>query len=73
MTRWPAHRDGSEIGFVTSAVYSPRLGRNIGYAMVPLAFGALGTHLRVSTPDGERDATVVRKPFVDPGKQIPKS
>ena len=35
---------------------------------------ALGRyHLGVATADGERDATVVRKPFVDPGKQIPKS
>ncbi len=73
MTRWPVQRDGREIGFVTSAVHSPRLDRNIGYAMVPAAFGKLGTDLRVSTPDGERDAMIVRKPFVDPGKRIPRS
>ena len=61
------------IGFVTSAVWSPRLDRNIGYAMVPTAFAELGTRLRVATPDGEREATVVPKPFVDPDKEIPKS
>jgi glycine cleavage system aminomethyltransferase T len=33
----------------------------------------LGTTIRVETPDGRRDATVVQMPFVDPGKQIPKS
>ena len=27
---------GREIGRVTAACYSPRLGRNIGYAMVPI-------------------------------------
>ena len=32
MTRWPVQQDGHQIGFVTSAVYSPRLNRNIGYA-----------------------------------------
>ena len=73
MTRWPVHRDGEEIGFVTSAVYSPRLGRNIGYAMVPAATAELGTRLGVTTADGERDATVVPRPFVDPDKEIPKS
>ena len=73
MTRWPVHQDGDEIGFITSAVYSPRLDGNIGYAMVPAASGKLGSQLGVTTPDGERDATVVRRPFMDPGKQIPKS
>ena len=73
MDRWPVSRDGEEIGFVTSAVHSPRLGRNIGYALVPAATGELGTRLGVVTPDGERDATVVPRPFVDPGKDIPKS
>ena len=73
VTRWAVHQGGEEIGFVTSAVYSPRLGRNIGYAMVPTASAELGTRLSVTTPDGERDATVVPWPFVDPDKQIPKS
>ena len=73
MARWPVHQDGDEIGFITSAVYSPRLDGNIGYAMVPAASGKLGSQLGVTTPDGERDATVVRRPFMDPGKQIPKS
>ena len=73
MTRWAVHRDGEEIGFVTSAVYSPRLGRNIGYAMVPAPAAELGTGLRVTTPDGVREARVVPRPFVDPDKEIPKS
>ena len=73
MTRWPVHQNGEKIGFVSSAVYSPRLKRNIGYAMVPAAAGTLGTRLGVTTPDGERDATVVVRPFVDPDKEIPKS
>jgi len=73
MTRWPVHRNGEEIGFVSSAVYSPRLDRNIGYAMVPTAAAELGTRLSVATPKGERGATVVPRPFVDPDKAIPKS
>lgn len=74
MTRWPV-TDGSErIGDVTSAVYSPRLEKNIGYAMVPVAKAELGTRFTVSIPgEGDREATVVPKPFIDPGKEIPKS
>jgi glycine cleavage system T protein len=74
MTRWPVFCDGQAIGFVTSALYSPRLGSNIGYANVPAELGALGTRLQVDVPDvGERQAVVVVKPFVDPTKEIPKS
>lgn len=74
MTRWPVQADGRAAGHVTSAVYSPRLRKNIGYAMVPVACAALGTSLAVTIPGaGERPATVVAMPFVDPNKQIPKS
>ena len=36
-------------------------------------FSQLGTRLEVDTPAGMREATVVKKPFVDPTKEIPKS
>jgi glycine cleavage system aminomethyltransferase T len=43
MTRWPVRKGSENIGQVTSAIYSPRLQKNIGYAMVPVAHAALGT------------------------------
>ncbi|MEW5987651.1 MAG: glycine cleavage T C-terminal barrel domain-containing protein [Chloroflexota bacterium] len=74
MTRWAVSHDGRPIGFITSALYSPRLKKNIGYANVPVELSRLGTELVVSVPDiGERPAVAVRKPFVDPDKDIPKS
>jgi len=74
MTRWPVARNGQHLGQVTSAVYSPRLKKNLGYAWVPIEYAELGTHLTITLPDGdERSATVVPKPFVDPEKEIPKS
>ena len=73
MTRWPVSRDGEPVGYVTSAIHSPRLKKNIGYAMVPIDHSALGTRLTVRTPAGDAAATVVRKPFIDPGKEIPKA
>ncbi len=71
-TPWPTLRDGALVGRVTSAIYSPRLRKNIGYAMVPIDDSKLGTELRVDTPWAERGARVVRKPFIDPEKGIPK-
>jgi len=74
LTRWPVSVDGKRVGFVTSAVFSPRLKKNIGYAMLPVEHAGLGTALTVAVPDvGDRRATIVKKPFVDPAKNIPKS
>ena len=74
VTRWPVTRDGAQLGNVTSAVYSPRLKENIGYAWVPIEHTGVGTNLTITLPNGdERSATVVPKPFVDPKKEIPKS
>lgn len=72
MTRWPVRRGNTPLGEVTSAVYSPRLAKNIGYAMLPVGYTALGTLVTVDTADGERSATVVPMPFIDPAKTIAK-
>ena len=72
--RWTVAANGTGPGQVTSTVYSPRLKKNIGYAMLPAAHAALGTALTVVIPGvGARKATVVPRPFVDPDKAIPKS
>jgi aminomethyltransferase len=73
MTTWPVEARGEAIGHVTSAIHSPRLKANIGYAMVPTEHSDLGTELTVKHPGGSRTATVMKKPFIDPGKEIPKS
>ncbi|MBI3982009.1 MAG: glycine cleavage system protein T [Gemmatimonadetes bacterium] len=73
-TKWPVAAAGRPVGRITSAIYSPRLKKNIGYAMVPVPNAAAGTKLSVSIPGaGERSATVVPMPFVDPTKEIPKA
>ena len=73
MTKWAVARDHTRIGSVTSAIHSPRLKKNIGYAMVPIEYAAVGSELTVQTPRGERGAVVVEKPFIDPKKEIPKT
>lgn len=71
--KWPVVEGGTEIGKVTSAIYSPRLAKNIGYAWVPVERSELGTTLTVESEWGTRTATVVPMPFVDPEKRIPVS
>jgi aminomethyltransferase len=72
--KWPATAlGGGRIGMVTSAIYSPRLERNIGYCWLPAAMATKGTRVRVETEWGTRTATVVAMPFVDPEKRIPVS
>lgn len=74
VTKWPVKKDGKVIGRVTSALYSPRLKKNIGYANVPKEHAEKGSQLTVEVPEaGARQAKVVPKPFVDPKKEIPKS
>ena len=72
-TKWPAHSDGQRVGKVTSAIYSPRLEKNIGYCWVPVERSAAATSLRVESEWGTRTATIVPMPFVDPEKRIPVS
>ncbi|MGZ4147156.1 MAG: glycine cleavage T C-terminal barrel domain-containing protein [Actinomycetota bacterium] len=71
--KWPVTDGGSSLGKVTSAIYSPRLRKNIGYAWLPAERSNLGESVRVETEWGTRTATVVEMPFVDPAKQIPVS
>ncbi|HEY7685599.1 MAG TPA: glycine cleavage T C-terminal barrel domain-containing protein [Gemmatimonadales bacterium] len=73
MTKWRVLAQGSPVGHITSAIHSPRLRKNIGYAMVPVALATPGTTFTVGVPDGgDRSATVVPMPFIDPKKEIPK-
>jgi glycine cleavage system aminomethyltransferase T len=69
---FPVNKGGSRIGEVTSACFSPRLEKNIGFAMVPIEHAELGTELEVERPEGTTSAVVVEKPFIDPRKTTPK-
>ena len=69
-TFWPIEKDGKIIGKVTSAVYSPRLKKNIALAMIEINYSELGNQLDVQTYEGKYSATIVEKPFYDPKKKI---
>ncbi len=69
--KWPVTDGGETIGSVTSAIYSPRLDRNIGFAWLPSDRSTLGATAGVRTEWGDRTATVVEMPFVDPKQADP--
>jgi glycine cleavage system aminomethyltransferase T len=69
--KWPIVDGGRTVGKVTSAIHSPRLRKNIGYAWLPTEASSLGSTIQVRTEWGDRTGTLVEMPFVDPGKQIP--
>ena len=69
---WNMAIDGLVIGKVTSAVYSPRLEKNIALAMVTSEHAGLATEFIVHARDGDRIAIAVEKPFYDPNKSIAK-
>ncbi|MEQ8665910.1 MAG: glycine cleavage T C-terminal barrel domain-containing protein [Rhodospirillales bacterium] len=70
---WPLSKDGEVVGKVTSAIYSPRLEKNIALAMVSVEHTAIGTVLDAETELRTVPATVVETPFFDPKKSIAKS
>ena len=69
-TFWSIKKENNIIGKVTSAVYSPRLKKNIALAMVNIKNSEIGNNLEVETINGKFKAIVVVKPFYDPKKKI---
>jgi aminomethyltransferase len=71
-TFWKLLKNNTEIGKITSAVYSPRLKKNIALAMISVEQSELGNKFKVITNKGTFVCTVVEKPFYDPKKKIAK-
>lgn len=61
---WPVQVDGKTVGAITSAIWSPRLKRNVGPGMIDRGFWDTGQAVRVCTQDGvERAGEVSDLPF----------
>ena len=67
---WPLRVRDAPVGKVTSAVYSPRLEKNIALALVRLPFDAIGTTGHMKMDGHTRAFEIVDKPFFDPNKAI---
>ena len=69
-TFWDINKNGNIVGKVTSAVYSPRLKRNIALAIVSTEVADIGNVVDVSMRHGTVQASIVEMPFFDPKKKI---
>ena len=67
---WPILKEGIKVGTVTSAIYSPRLQKNIALAMISIDHTASGRVLHVDKLSETRTCTVVPIPFYDPKKSL---
>ncbi|MEM8798020.1 MAG: glycine cleavage T C-terminal barrel domain-containing protein, partial [Pseudomonadota bacterium] len=67
---WPVLKDGTQVGYVTSAIHSPRLEKNIALAMITTEHSETGTALSVDAPGEPRGAFIVPTPFYDPKKAL---
>jgi aminomethyltransferase len=70
---WDIYVDESVVGKVTSAVYSPRLKKNIALGMIKVAYSNLGQVLTVDSGTKKLHAIVSQKPFYDPNKSLTKN
>jgi aminomethyltransferase len=67
---WPILKDAARIGRVTSAVYSPRLEKNIALAMVDADHAVVGIEVEVLVENMLVRAEIVERPFYDPKKSL---
>ena len=72
-TFWKITKNNEIVGKITSAVYSPRLKKNIALAMVSIDQSKIGLNLNVDVLSKKVKATIVEKPFYDPKKKIATS
>ena len=70
---WPVKKGEQKVGKVTSAVYSPRLKKNIALAMLSVKSIEKSIKFQVETSHGSFPAHIVDLPFYDPNKSITKS
>jgi glycine cleavage system aminomethyltransferase T len=67
---WAIESDGEHVGEITSAIYSPDLDKNIGFAMVNIDSAKTGTKLTIKIDQELVDATVTSYPFIDNTEKV---
>ena len=68
---WPVlNEENIKIGKITSAIFSPRLKKNIALAMIDIHYTTIGHKLKVKIENEIINSTIVDKPFFDPKKSL---
>ena len=63
---YPLHKEGEEVGVVTSGTMSPSLGEAIGMGYVRRDLAGAGTELEVLIRNKPSKAQIVKRPFIKP-------
>ena len=66
---WPVFSGDEHVGYVSRCIFSPRLGRNIGFANVPTELSSIDTQLTIKCALGDLTATVSMFPWI-PAERI---
>jgi aminomethyltransferase len=61
--RWPAYNSKDLIGYLTSAAYSPRLGKNIAFILVDIEHAVVGSTIAIESPNENLEAELVELPW----------
>ena len=69
-TFWQITKENKVLGKVTSAIYSPRLKKNIALGMISIEESEIGNNVIVHNSISKFNAKIVEKPFYDPKKKI---
>ena len=72
-TFWPIIKNGNQIGKITSAVYSPRLNKNLALGMLDIDYIEITTFFDIEILKNVYSARVVDKPFYYTNKKITSS
>jgi len=63
---WPVNRGGAQVGWITSAAWSPDCSANVALGMIDRSHWDTGTTVDVETPHGTHRGTVTALPFKPP-------
>ena len=69
---WDIINNNKKIGKVTSAVYSPRLEKNIALAIIESKYAKVGSRFKIGINDAFINCEQVSLPFYDPKKSLAK-
>ena len=70
---WPIKcLNGNHIGKITSAIYSPRLKKNIALGLINVEHNKLNNKIIIHKTNEISEGKIVEKPFFDPQKIIPR-
>ena len=68
---WPVSKGDRIVGKLTSAAWSPRVEKNIGFVWVPIELADPGNTIEIDSPLGTMQAQTATIPFIDPQKKTP--